>query len=92
MHAGVAGTTPRCECGTPYDLSSTERKASRTYNSQPEAQAAGMAKDERSHAHIFRSLQTEMRGGITGSVQAQFEGRHRNTGGNALRAAVLGDG
>jgi VIT1/CCC1 family predicted Fe2+/Mn2+ transporter len=71
-------------------ISTMERKAVSTYDSQPEAQAEGMPQEERSHARLFRSLQTTMRGGIAGPVLAQFEGRHRATGGNALRAAVLG--
>ncbi len=71
-------------------ISSMERKALSTYATQPETQAAGMAQDERSHARIFRSLETTMRGGLAGPLLAQFEGRHRATGGNALRAAVLG--
>jgi rubrerythrin len=71
-------------------ISTMERKALDTYATQPEAQAAGMPQDEHSHARIFRSLQTTIHGGIAGPVLAQFEGRHRTTGGNALRAAVLG--
>jgi vacuolar iron transporter family protein len=73
-------------------VSSMERKASSEYDHQPEARAAGMPADERSHARIFRSLQTPGgSGGVVGPLLAQLEGRHRNTGGgNALRAAVLG--
>lgn len=67
-----------------------ERQAVHDYDSQPEARAAGMPADERSHARVFRYLQTTTSGGIVGPVLAQLEGRHRNTGGNALRAAVLG--
>src|SRR6266705_1488987 len=72
-------------------ISTMERDASRRYNAQPGARAAGMQASERSHARIFRAVQTSIRGGIAGPVLAQFEGRHRSTGGgNALRAAVLG--
>ena len=72
-------------------VSSMERKASSEYDSQPEARAAGMPADERSHARLFRSIQTTPGGGPVGPILAQLEGRHRNTGGgNALRAAVLG--
>lgn len=72
-------------------ISTLERDASREYDAQPEARAAGMPADERSHARIFRAVQTSTRGGIAGPVLARFEGRHRSTGGgNALRAAVLG--
>ncbi len=67
-----------------------ERGTSHAYENQPEAQASGMPSEERSHARLFRTLRTETRNGLTGPAIAQFEGRHRNSGGNALRAAVLG--
>jgi VIT1/CCC1 family predicted Fe2+/Mn2+ transporter/rubrerythrin len=70
-------------------VSSMERGASHDYDEQPEARAAGMPKDERSHERLFRSVQITG-GGIAGPALARFEGRHRGTGGNALRAAVLG--
>jgi VIT1/CCC1 family predicted Fe2+/Mn2+ transporter len=70
-------------------VSSMERGASHDYDTQPEARAAGMAKDERSHERLFRSVEITG-GGIAGPALARFEGRHRGTGGNALRAAVLG--
>lgn len=72
-------------------ISSMERDAVHDYDTQPEARAAGMPAEERSHARVFGYLQAATPGGIAGSVLAQLEGRHRNTGGgNALRAAVLG--
>lgn len=72
-------------------VSSMERQAVHDYDGQPEARSAGMPADERSHARVFRYLQTTTSGGIVGPVLAQLEGRHRGTGGgNALRAAVLG--
>ncbi len=70
-------------------VSSMERSASHDYDQQPEARAAGMPKDERSHERLFRSVEITG-GGIAGPALARFEGRHRGTGGNALRAAVLG--
>jgi len=70
-------------------VSSMERDASHDYDTQPEARAAGMPKDERSHERLFRSVEITG-GGIAGPALARFEGRHRGTGGNALRAAVLG--
>lgn len=60
------------------------------YDSQPEAVAAGLPRDERSHARVFRHLATISRGGLAGESVARLEGRHRAVGGNALRAAVLG--
>jgi VIT1/CCC1 family predicted Fe2+/Mn2+ transporter len=70
-------------------ISSMERGASHDYDTQPEARAAGMPKDERSHELLFRSVEITG-GGVAGPALARFEGRHRGTGGNALRAAVLG--
>lgn len=71
-------------------ISTMEREASQEYDGQPEARAAGMPAQERSHARLFRAVQVSTGGGVAGPILAQFEGRHRNTGGNALRAAVLG--
>ncbi len=48
------------------------------------------ASDEQTHSIVLNQLRRTMRGGIPGAVVAQLEGRHRSTGGNALRAAVLG--
>ena len=57
------------------------------YDAQPEATAA-MPADERSHARLFRELAGGR--GLEGPTLARIEGRHRLSGGNALRAAVLG--
>jgi VIT1/CCC1 family predicted Fe2+/Mn2+ transporter len=59
------------------------------YDDQPEARAAGLPSIERSHSRVLEAASRPIRGGLTGSALAQIEGRHR-TGGNALRAAVLG--
>jgi VIT1/CCC1 family predicted Fe2+/Mn2+ transporter len=59
------------------------------YDDQPEAHAAGLPSAERSHSRVLQAASRPIRGGLTGSALAQIEGRHR-TGGNALRAAVLG--
>jgi len=48
-----------------------------------------MSAHERSHARIFRYLAKNVQG-LDGSAVARFEGRHRASGGNALRAGVLG--
>jgi VIT1/CCC1 family predicted Fe2+/Mn2+ transporter len=69
-------------------ISTMERSASHAYASQPEM--VGMQADEQSHARLFRAVQRSTSAGIAGPILAQFEGRHRSTGGNALRAAVLG--
>ena len=57
------------------------------YDDQPEA-LARMPGDERSHARLFRELAAGK--GVEGGAIARIEGRHRGSGGNQLRAAVLG--
>jgi VIT1/CCC1 family predicted Fe2+/Mn2+ transporter len=57
------------------------------YDDQPEA-LARMPGDERSHARLFRELAAG--NGVEGGAIARIEGRHRGSGGNQLRAAVLG--
>lgn len=59
------------------------------YDGQPEPEAASMSAHERSHAKVFGFLARTTRG-LEGTAVARFEGRHRASGGNALRAAVLG--
>jgi VIT1/CCC1 family predicted Fe2+/Mn2+ transporter len=71
-------------------LSSHERADSRRYDTQPEARAAGLPRDERSHARLFAAIGRQQPAGLVGSALAQLEGRHQAGGGNALRAAVLG--
>jgi VIT1/CCC1 family predicted Fe2+/Mn2+ transporter len=66
-----------------------EQNAGSEYDDQPEANAVGMAEDERSHARVFQYLARQTKG-MEGSAVARFEGRHRAAGGNALRAGVLG--
>ncbi|HVI89300.1 MAG TPA: VIT1/CCC1 family protein [Dongiaceae bacterium] len=66
-----------------------EQRDSGQYESQPEAVAAGLDAAERSHDRIVQAVATGLPGGLSGSSLARLEGRHR-TGGNALRAAVLG--
>lgn len=65
-----------------------EASDSHMYDQQPEAVAAGLPADERSHARVFQLAASP--GGLTGEAVARLEGRHRASGGNALRAAVLG--
>jgi len=70
-------------------ITGNEQADSRAYDGQPEAEAGGMAADEKSHARLL-SLAAGSQGGLSGGTVAQMEGRHRTGGGNALRAAVLG--
>jgi len=70
-------------------LSTLEQRDSGQYDAQPEAVAGGLPGAERSHNRIVEAMATAMPTGASGSSLARLEGRHR-TGGNALRAAVLG--
>jgi VIT1/CCC1 family predicted Fe2+/Mn2+ transporter len=66
-----------------------EQGAATQYDGQAEVKGTGMAAEERSHARIFRMLAGDARG-LDGGAVTRFEGRHPATGGNALRAGVLG--
>jgi vacuolar iron transporter family protein len=70
-------------------LTDLERADSRGYDAQPESAATAMPSEERSHARLLRTL-SGREGGLEGAAIARFEGRHRASSGNALRAAVLG--
>ncbi len=72
-------------------ISSNETADSLAYDSQPEANTdlVRMSADEKSHARLMAAVSGHT-SGLVGSEVAQLEGRHRATGGNALRAAVLG--
>ena len=70
-------------------LTAAERRDSRNYDSQPDAVAGGLHRDERAHARIVQAAASRA-GGLSGETLARIEGRHRGGGGNALRAAVLG--
>jgi VIT1/CCC1 family predicted Fe2+/Mn2+ transporter len=49
-----------------------------------------MAAEESSHARLLYQIGKTTSRGMEGSTLASIEGRHRMSGGNALRAAVLG--
>ena len=70
-------------------VTAQEQADSARYAQQPEARGAGMAAEEQSHARLFRAIGGQP-GGLSGAALARLEGRHRASGGNALRAAVLG--
>ncbi|MBA3391284.1 MAG: VIT1/CCC1 transporter family protein [Deltaproteobacteria bacterium] len=59
------------------------------YAVQTESRHTQMPAQERSHARVLNAM-VKRREGAHGSELARVEGRHRNIGGNALRAAVLG--
>jgi len=67
-------------------MAGREAKDEGGYDEQPEAAGTSLPRDERSHARLLREI---VGTGISGPNIARLEGRHR-TGGNALRAAVLG--
>jgi vacuolar iron transporter family protein len=71
-------------------IAGNEKADSRSYDLQPEEAAQKMATDEKSHARLIAAASGEPAGGMAGSSVAQIEGRHKSSGGNALRAAVLG--
>jgi VIT1/CCC1 family predicted Fe2+/Mn2+ transporter len=70
-------------------ITALERRDSSQYDRQPEAVARGLPAAERSHQRIIEAVAGGLPGGVPGGTLARLEGRHR-TGGNALRAAVLG--
>jgi VIT1/CCC1 family predicted Fe2+/Mn2+ transporter len=65
-----------------------ELSATTMYDEQPEAVAANLPAEERSHARLFREISGDP--GTGAADIARIEGRHRGTSANALRAAVLG--
>lgn len=54
------------------------------------AGTAEITAQESSHGRLLRQISQTGRGGMEGGLLAQYEGRHRTAGGNAMRAAVLG--
>ena len=69
-------------------ITSMEQKDSRKYAHMSDT--ADMSADELSHSRLLTQVTKSMPGGMEGSMLAKMEGRHRASGGNALRAAVLG--
>jgi VIT1/CCC1 family predicted Fe2+/Mn2+ transporter len=59
------------------------------YAVQSETAHTRMPAQERSHARVLKAMLKRPEG-AGGAELARVEGRHRNVGGNALRAAVLG--
>lgn len=70
-------------------VAASESVARNDYLAEPETAHTRMTVQERSHARVLEAM-LRSRGGAPGSKLARIEGRHRNVGGNALRAAVLG--
>src|SRR6266567_929397 len=70
-------------------LSTLEQRDIGQYDQQREAVAGGLPDAERSHNRVVEAMASALPSGASGTALARLEGRHR-TGGNALRAAVLG--
>lgn len=71
-------------------IAGMERADVGAYDDQAEAKSARLPAQERSHARLLREISVTS-AGMEGGTLARIEGRHRAaTGGNALRAAVLG--
>ncbi len=69
-------------------VTAMESKGAGNYAQAPNT--GQMRSDEQTHGRMLSLISRSLRGGIEGGALAQIEGRHRGTGGNALRAAVLG--
>jgi VIT1/CCC1 family predicted Fe2+/Mn2+ transporter len=70
-------------------VAAAEHRDRNDYRGQAETDGTRMAAQERSHARVLGALVSGT-SGVEGGFLARLEGRHRNVGGNALRAAVLG--
>ena len=70
-------------------IAASEYAQRNDYLSHPETRGTTMTEEERMHARVLGTVLANS-SGIGGGVLARIEGRHRNIGGNALRAAVLG--
>src|SRR4051812_10571054 len=70
-------------------VASSEYTHRNDYLAHPETKGTGMTDEERMHARVLDQVLARS-SGMSGSSVARVEGRHRNVGGNALRAAVLG--
>lgn len=69
-------------------LQAMEKDGTANYTRQVDTRT--MASEERTHSILLSQIKKSGSGGVEGGILAQLEGRHRSTGGNALRAAVLG--
>jgi hypothetical protein len=70
-------------------IANNERTDSQAYDSQFERKAELFSTDEKPHARLL-TMAAQSTGGRSGGTVAQLESCHRASGGNALRAAVLG--
>lgn len=68
-------------------LNNTEMDAGKSYGQESVPEARQMAAEERAHARAFQVLAADGGGATT---TAHVETMHKNAGGNALRAGVMG--
>lgn len=80
-HFGAGAVLPTIAAG--------EYSKRNDYLGHPETQGTTMTEEERTHARVLGNVLAASTGAAGGAL-ARLEGRHRNVGGNALRAAVLG--
>jgi VIT1/CCC1 family predicted Fe2+/Mn2+ transporter len=73
-------------------IDAQEQADSGDYATQPETSDTHMPSEEGSHARLLREISTGSSTGLEGGAIARLEGRRHSaaSGGNALRAAVLG--
>jgi VIT1/CCC1 family predicted Fe2+/Mn2+ transporter len=71
-------------------IAGNEKADKNMYVPQEEARETSLTTDEHLHDKMLEEILKMGPVGTTGSALARIEGRHRNVGGNALRAAVLG--
>ena len=71
-------------------IAAGEYAARNDYLAHPETHGTAMTQEERMHASVLGTVLAKSSTGVAGGALASIEGRHRNVGGNALRAAVLG--
>lgn len=71
-------------------ISQLERADQNSYSNQSESSKTKMTAQEQWHTLVLAEIEKTNTTGSKGSALAKIEGRHKNVGSNALRAAVLG--
>jgi VIT1/CCC1 family predicted Fe2+/Mn2+ transporter len=72
-------------------MATAEYTGRNDYVAQTETRGTQMTEEERHHARVLENLMSKSKTGVEGATLGRIEGRHRSaSGGNALRAAVLG--
>ncbi len=71
-------------------LSAIEYQMSKTAIEKKQASGEKITGLENIHLNIIQNLATQDNLAVEGGILSRFEGKHKNVGGNELRAAVLG--